>query len=161
MSRGFSESSSTGHLSNNTSWKCPLNNSSATLHSFNRGDNNFLNHHPSAKFFSSSMAKRSRYVKKSALDKRYIIIKYLLLKSPAFIQGNFLVGNFVESGNLSRVDGCRSLIVWPMSGTLLWPARSKKWRLLSEARISLLSEATAEDRSEILAEDRSRQPSIW
>ena len=63
LSKGMSESSSTAHfsnhMSNNTSGKFNLTNSSATLHSLHNLDHNYLNHHPSAKYFSS-MPKKSR-----------------------------------------------------------------------------------------------------
>lgn len=63
LSKGMSESSSTAHfsnhMSNNTSGKFNLTNSSATLHSLHNLDHNSLNHHPGAKYFSS-MPKKSR-----------------------------------------------------------------------------------------------------
>ena len=60
ISKGMSESSSTAnisnHMTNNTGRKMNLTTSSATLHNL---DHNYLNHHPSAKYFSS-MPKKSR-----------------------------------------------------------------------------------------------------
>ena len=61
--KGLSESSSTANISNhlpsNISGKGHLNNSSATLHSMNNTENNYLNNHPSAKYFSS-MPRKSK-----------------------------------------------------------------------------------------------------
>jgi len=63
MLRGMSESSSTAHfsnhMSNNTSSKLNLSSSSATLHSLHTMEHNYLNHHPSAKYFST-MPKKTR-----------------------------------------------------------------------------------------------------